>query len=211
MGANLPYLATPSSITVALQKIRDAATPERVTADFVTTKLTIKGGTGRAIPPFLKRINFVATDGTPTELYKSFRNKSTGGRAVAEAIKIGYRPLQEVNEYFYLLPDKDLKALIVQTSGLDAEDKIVKLIFSTLSNLKLLAKFDIDDSVSEVESSDEKEVNIDKQIKPNQPNVKTDVGLNLTYTINLNLPATTDQAVFNAIFKSLKEHLLSNG
>ena len=35
------------------------------------------------------------------------------------------------------------------------------------------------------------------------------VGLNLSYTINLNLPATADQAVFNAIFRSLKEHLLS--
>lgn len=36
----------------------------------------------------------------------------------------------------------------------------------------------------------------------------TGLGLNLGYTINLNLPATSDPAVFNAIFKSLKEHLL---
>jgi hypothetical protein len=38
----------------------------------------------------------------------------------------------------------------------------------------------------------------------------TKLGLNLSYTINLNLPATSDQAVFNAIFKSLKEHLITN-
>jgi hypothetical protein len=36
------------------------------------------------------------------------------------------------------------------------------------------------------------------------------VGLNLSYTINLNLPPTSDIAVFNAIFKSLKENLLRN-
>ena len=30
--------------------------------------------------------------------------------------------------------------------------------------------------------------------------------IRLGYTIHLNLPATTDIAVFNAIFKSLKEH-----
>jgi hypothetical protein len=36
------------------------------------------------------------------------------------------------------------------------------------------------------------------------------LGMNLGYTINLNLPATTDVAVFNAIFKSLKEHLLKD-
>ena len=32
--------------------------------------------------------------------------------------------------------------------------------------------------------------------------------IRLGYTINLNLPQTSDIAVFNAIFKSLKEHLL---
>lgn len=35
--------------------------------------------------------------------------------------------------------------------------------------------------------------------------------MNLGYTINLNLPATSDIAVFNAIFKSLRENLLRNG
>jgi hypothetical protein len=33
-------------------------------------------------------------------------------------------------------------------------------------------------------------------------------GLRLSYTINLNLPATTEIEVFNAIFKSLRENLL---
>jgi hypothetical protein len=32
--------------------------------------------------------------------------------------------------------------------------------------------------------------------------------LSLGYTINLHLPSTSDIAVFNAIFKSLREHLL---
>lgn len=33
-------------------------------------------------------------------------------------------------------------------------------------------------------------------------------GVTLGYTINLHLPPTSDIAVFNAIFKSLREHLL---
>jgi hypothetical protein len=37
---------------------------------------------------------------------------------------------------------------------------------------------------------------------------ETAAGLNLSYTINLNLPETSDVEVFNAIFKSLKENLL---
>lgn len=34
-------------------------------------------------------------------------------------------------------------------------------------------------------------------------------GINLGYTMNLHLPPTSDVAVFNAIFKSLREHLLA--
>ena len=34
--------------------------------------------------------------------------------------------------------------------------------------------------------------------------------MNLSYTINLNLPATSDIGVFNSIFKSLKDNLLSS-
>ena len=32
--------------------------------------------------------------------------------------------------------------------------------------------------------------------------------LGISYTINLNLPATTEIEVFNSIFKALKEHIL---
>lgn len=34
--------------------------------------------------------------------------------------------------------------------------------------------------------------------------------LNLGYTINLNLPATSDAGVYNAIFRSLRENLLKD-
>jgi hypothetical protein len=38
--------------------------------------------------------------------------------------------------------------------------------------------------------------------------MREEVGMNLSYTINLNLPPSPDPEVFNAIFKALKEHLL---
>ena len=84
---NLPYLSSPGSINTALTRLRDAATPDRVTPDFIKTILMMKGGNGSQIIPFLKKINFVASDGTPTELYLNFRNVETGGKAMADAIK----------------------------------------------------------------------------------------------------------------------------
>lgn len=210
METSLPYLVAPGSIKTALDKIRQAATPDRVTQDFVTTKLGIKGGTGNALIPFFKKIGFINTDGTPTEYYRQFRNPATGGAAIAAVIKNGYKKLGEVNEYFYHLNDKDLQALIVQVTGAEAGSPVPKLTFSTLKGLKGFANFD----TSPVPEKPEEEVG--QQSGAAQANIRPfslangNTGLSLSYTINLNLPATSDQAVFNAIFRSLKEHLLSN-
>ncbi|AXC09489.1 hypothetical protein ACPOL_0102 [Acidisarcina polymorpha] len=212
MPISLPYLASPGSIKTALDKIKVAATPDRVTGDFVSTKIQMKGGAGAAIPPFLKKIGFVGSDGSPTEIYKRFRNDATSKTAVAEAIKIGYLELEKANEYFYELDDKGLMALITQVTGAEANSPVSKLTLSTLKTLKSLADFETKPALQIVEqhkkaSSDDGEASKFPVVATNEGG---GVGLNLAYTINLNLPASTDQAVFNAIFRSLKEHLLSN-
>lgn len=213
MSAKLPYVTSPTSIKNALERIQTAATPPRFTSDFVNTVLLIKGGTGSAIVPFMKRIGFVASDGTPTDLYKRFRNQMNGGAAMAEAIKKSYSELLSVNEYFYKAPDKDLHALILQITGLDRENRVAQSIFATLKVLKTFADFDQQDEAGELRSPvpDSSGREGGASLLPTSlPQISgSGMGLNLAYTINLNLPATTDQAVFNAIFKSLREHLLS--
>lgn len=211
MTTTLPYLVSPGSIKTCLEKIKSAATPERVTQDFVTTKLQIKGGTGAALIPYLKKIGFVSSDGTPSEIYKQFRNHATAGTSVATAIKTGYRALSQVNEYFYDLNDKDLLALIVQVTGVEEGNQVAKLTLSTLKTIKAFADFDSKNSHLNKES-DEGYVSkkSPKDTIPTDREKKHQHGLNLSYTINLNLPATTDQAIFNAIFRSLKEHLISD-
>jgi hypothetical protein len=206
MPISLPYLAAPGSIKTALEKIQNASTPERVTQDFVTTKLQMKGGTGAAIPPFLKKLGFAASDGSPTELYKQFRNPSLAGAAIATAIKNAYRELGSANEYFYDLPEKDLLDLIVQVTGSEKDGSTTKLTLSTLKILKQFADFESKPATE----LPVKVVTIENNQDSGSRNERQRVGLNLSYTINLNLPATSDQAVFNAIFRSLKEHLLSN-
>jgi hypothetical protein len=48
----------------------------------------------------------------------------------------------------------------------------------------------------------------EEQESPKKMKSAVERKLEISYTINLQLPATTEIAVFNAIFKSLKEHLL---
>ncbi|WP_156373523.1 DUF5343 domain-containing protein [Pseudorhodoferax sp. Leaf267] len=209
--ANLPYVTSSSSLKTAFDKIRSAATPPRVTTDFVNTVLQIKGGTGGAITPFLKRVGFAASDGTPTELYRRFRNPLSGGPAMAEAVRFGYTELVKANEYFYRLSDKELFALIVQVTGADAENSAAKMTLACLKVLKSFADFELVEAKPTIDERARADEQIRQPIQVQQQRSQDGrVGLNLSYTINLNLPATADQAVFNAIFRSLKEHLLSS-
>jgi hypothetical protein len=208
MPETLPYVSTPGTIDNAFQRIKEAATPPRFTNDFVNTVLQIKGGTGAAIPPFLKRIGFLNSDGTPTGLYERLRNPSTSGAAVAEAIRIGYKSLYRTNEYAHKLNDTDLKGLILQVTGLEKDNRVAQLIFGTLKKLKSHAAFDVEPEPEPPTVGGE-----DRTPAPPAFPITAAAsarGVNLSYTINLNLPATTNIEVFNAIFKSLREHLLDD-
>src|SRR6266542_3079455 len=97
----LPYVTAYGNITKALRKIQSAQTPDRFTQDFLATKLALKGGSPRPVIPFLKRTGFLASDGTPTSLYKRFRNSTQRGAAAAEALRRGYASFYEINEYVH--------------------------------------------------------------------------------------------------------------
>jgi hypothetical protein len=204
MASKIPYLASPGSIGTALERIKSAATPPIVNPDFVLTKLKVKGGPGRQIPPFLKKIGLVAGDGTPTGLYERFRNSSpaVSGAAIAEAIRHGYAALYEVNEYAHELSDKDLKGLIVQVTGLEEDNRVVDLALSTFKKLKASADFDSDAAATEEAPHADRSTAASRR--------RSEHEFRIGYTVNLNLPATTNVEVFNAIFKSLKEHLLDD-
>ena len=64
--SKLPYVTAYGNITKALEKIQQAATPDRFTQDFLATKLGLKGGTPKPVIPFLKRLGFLGSDGVPT-------------------------------------------------------------------------------------------------------------------------------------------------
>jgi hypothetical protein len=202
MSAKLPYLSTPGTFDNAVQKIKAAATPPNFNNDFVHTKLQIKGGAGTVLPPFFKKLGLVAGDGSPTSLYRQIRNPATSGAALAEAIKIGYRSLYEVNEYCHELDDKGLRGLILQVTGLEDGNRVAQLIQGTFSRIKKHADFD--KTLATDEQEEDAEVGGGGQDESDKGKVK----LNIGYTINLNLPASTNVEVFNAIFKALKENLL---
>jgi hypothetical protein len=208
MPHNLPYLTSQKRLKTLLEKIREASTPEKFNEEFLNEKLDMKGGSARSLPPFLKRIGFVAPDGTPTDWYKEFRNPALSGQVCFRALKKAYKDIFEINENAHKKGDADLKGIVAQVTGLDHDNKVITYIVATFKTLKSYSTFEepVSPVVVEHEKSD---VPDDPQVPPFvPPSGNGQIGLNIGYNINLNLPATSDIAVFDAIFKSLKENLL---
>jgi hypothetical protein len=156
---------------------------------------------------FLKKLGLANSDGSPNEVYKKFRNPTTSGVAMAGAIKHAYAPLYIRNEFMHELSDSELLGLIVEETGQSHDSQSVKLTFSCIKHLKTFANFNTKVSEQEIQAEKKSELPAVTPTTTNERHTRS-LGLNLGYTINLNLPATSDPEVFDAIFRSLKEHLL---
>ena len=208
MSKNLAYMNSPGALPKILNKICEASVPESFNHDFLGTKLGFSGGNQRTFMSWAKKCEFLNTDGTPTQIYKNFRNPATRGAAMAKALKIGYEELYTRNEYAHDLPKKDITQLVSEITGNPHDNSTVKNIVACFWNSKEFADFDAKQTVKPEVSN----------LKPDKaPNIKAKeiitendnkIKLGLSYTINLVLPKTDDPAVFDAIFKSLKENLL---
>lgn len=206
-----PYMNATGLVGKVLEKIKVAATPDRFTQDYLATELGFSGGSAKAFMPLAKKIGFLASDGSPTDLYKQFRNtnKAISKAAMAEAIRKGYSDIYSRNEYAHSLSKSDLEGLIVEMTGSEKGNKTVQAVVGTFEALKGFADFKVSTSDIVHEKPEDEEGESPERLKTNGSlGVVEEFGLSLSYTINLVLPKTDDVAVFNAIFKSLRENLL---
>lgn len=206
--STLPYVTSPGNINKALKAILAAAVPTKVSQDFVKTILKIPGGSGDQMTTYLKKIGFATADGSPSEIYRKFRNPSSSGQAISTAIRRAYAPLYIRNEFMHELNSTELVGLIVEETGLPHDSNPVKLATSCIEHLKEFATFNDSDSIVGHVASPNESLSSMPTSPSRSESLSGNVALNLGYTINLNLPATSDPAVFDAIFKSLKENLL---
>ncbi|WP_199756984.1 DUF5343 domain-containing protein [Pedobacter sp. KBW06] len=213
MAINLPYMVSSGTLTKILNKICDASIPENFNGDFLGTKLGFPGGNQKAFIPWAKKCKLLGEDGTPTQLYKDFRNPTYRGISMASALKKGYEELYVRNEYAHDLSRPDFLKLVTDTTGLAHDNSVVKAIVASFFNAKEFADFESTLSKEEksiqIENRTESHSNEKVSDVIHKNNTKKQIDLGINYTINLVLPKTDDPAIYNAIFKSLKENLLN--
>ncbi len=214
MAETLPYMNSTGLIPKILDKIKDAKTPDRFSQDFLGSVLGFTGGSARPFIPLAKRLGLINSDGTPSPLYSKFRGSEDESKAaMAAAIKNAYAPLYKRNEYVHHLDKKKLDGLVKEVTGVEDGARQLVAVTGTFEQLRKYADFDTDVDLSK--SSGDMEDDSDDfrhegdQDRGGSGDLHRELAkLRFGYTININLPNTNDIAVFNAIFKSLKEHLL---
>ena len=106
---NLPYTSSPGVFSSILQGIISAQRPEKFSGDFMNTVLKATGGSAIAVPPILKKMGFLTSDGSPTDLYSKFKTESGRSKAAFEGLKRAFPELFRRNESAHKLEDNKLR------------------------------------------------------------------------------------------------------
>ena len=204
----------PNSYTIKVGAVRayfeamlGAEAPERFSTKFLGD-LEFTSSNDRLIIGILKELVFLNTDAVPVQRYHEFLDKSRSWFVLADGIREAYADLFAVNKEAEKL---DVGGAFNKLRTLykgAKKDTVIKNIAKTFVALCEIADFSKQKSRDKSADKPAKSIARDTDEKLNADQAKERLSLEaLQYHINIVLPDTRDQAVYDAIFKSLRDHL----
>jgi hypothetical protein len=207
MSLTNAYVQVYGQLPELFGRISEASAPDKFTTQLLKD-WGYASSNHRAFIPLAKALGFLSPDGTPTSRYHEYRNSAQSKRVMAEAIREAYGDLFTIKAK----PTNADKELIEGKfkSTHNASPNTAKLMASTFYALLELADLSASQETSEqhVEKKPAPVEPIPSTIQIPEAPARGHARPSLHYNIQIHLPATKDIEVFNAIFKSLKEHLL---
>ncbi|HEY7351438.1 MAG TPA: DUF5343 domain-containing protein [Terriglobales bacterium] len=206
MALTNSYIQVYGQLPEFFKRIADGQAPTKFTRQYVKD-LGFASSNFYAVIPLLKSLGFLSPDGTPTARYHEYRNTARSRHVMGEALKEAYSDLFTIKARPI---DADRELIEGKFRSVhNATPITAKLMTSTFYSLLALA--DLSNSSEPDIKSKETEEQLKTTIPP-KPEAESEkgrrLGTNLHYNIQIHLPATKDVEVYNAIFKSLKGHLL---
>lgn len=201
MALTSTYVLPIGRLPDLFKKIRDGQAPVQVTIQLLKD-WGFKSTNDRGFIQLLKALGFLSSDGKPTQRYNDYRDHSKSKQVLGEAIREAYGDLFLITAE---PKDSDREAIEGKFKSFhNASDNVASLMVKTFYCLLGLA--DLKENKAKTNQAD---------VEQDKPNGRGDSRSNngfsgpasLNYNIQIHLPATKDAEVYNAIFKSLKEHL----
>jgi uncharacterized protein DUF5343 len=202
MALTNAYVLPINRISALFEKIRDGQAPERFTQQLLRD-WGFASTNDRAFIPLLKALGFLSADGKPTQRYNDYRDHSRSKQVMAHALRDAYGDLFLIKER----PSTSDRTAITGKfkSFHNASDNVAELMAKTFLALLPLADLTASSTSPTVLLP---ETDSPKEDRPAPLPPQSAFGAGLHYNIQIHLPATKEVEVYNAIFKSLREHLL---
>jgi len=205
MAFTTAYLTSTKNLGAILNAIKTAQAPEKFTQRFLES-LEFKSISDRLIIGVLKGLGFLGDDGKPTQKYFNFLDQTQSARVLAEGIRDAYSDLFAVNINAHTLSKEDLTNKFKTLSQGQLSKSVLAKMALTFTALVKYADFSVPPPKL-VETPPAQELT-EKPGKPTEEiHRKLEIS-GLVYNIQLVLPESRDTKVYDALFKSLREHLL---
>lgn len=207
------YTLKPDTIPAYFDAILDAEAPERFSLKFLEN-LGFTATNDRLLIGVLKDLGFLNRDGQPQPRYFSFLDRGRSKQVVAEAIRESFSDLYALYTKAHELSVQDVRNKLRTLYAGKKTDLVISRIAKTFKALTEYADFSTTAPAKhEPVKSKPTEPKVEQPIvtenggeKPVEPLGRLQVS-SLQYQINIVLPDSRDQAVYDAIFRSLREHL----
>lgn len=210
------YTQKPGAIPAYFDAMLDAQPPERFSVKFLEN-LGFTSTNDRLFIGILKDLGFLNRDGAPQPRYFEFLDRSLSKQVVAAGIRDSFAELFAINTRANELGVDEVKNKLRTLFAGKKTDLVIGHIAKTFKALCEYADFSVSITSPAAPSikpesgppetppaTSETPVAVVAKVNPSPGKITVS---GLQYHINIVLPDTRDQAVYDAIFRSLREHL----
>ncbi len=178
-----PYLTGVSKLNDFFDVIRAVEIPKKITYRYLAA-IGFSSSNDREFLPFLRMLGFIDSAGVPTSEYAGLKGLQERPAVLRAALLHAYDELFQANPQATNVPENVLIDFFgKQTGGSMAEVMVYTTTFKALTSLADFSKENV------------------LQSKPTSNTISAAVNL------NINLPTTTDERVYESLFKYLKDFL----
>ena len=203
--ADFPYTSVTGKLRAFFEKIQMVGKPDNVDVKWLAS-VGFTATNDRTIVPILKFVGFVDQAGAPTDKWMTYRDKSRAAKVLAQAIREGYAELFRLYPDACRRSDDELKAFF--TTKTKGAAQVVAKTVATFKTLCGLADFS--DAAAPVVAPSQTPPTSDATSAGLPAKTLQSLGANVAVIVNiqLTLPETADETVYDKLFAAMKKHLL---
>ena len=201
------YYAQVKNVSDIFSALLNAQAPDKFSQKFLCD-LGFTSVNDRPFISVLKSLSFIDEGGVPTQRYFDYLDEENSSKILAQGVREAYGDLFAVNQKAYEMPQEKVKGKLKTLIQGKKSGAVLKKMAATFIALCYVADFTgipksmVKEKPIKPATESEKAIKLPPKPQSNHGEIA------LKYSINIELPSTRDQLVYDAIFRSIRENLL---